>query len=153
MCSRLALSSVVLLAISLGTSCHATDDARPLEHAASEVREGWSLGFTEGRRYRVMFRSNPAPIPLAAPFDLEIEVSRGSGLPMIGTKVRIDVEATQPHAELTRQTAQIHPLGPGVFRATGLVFRNQGKWVLTVSVYVGTESGRAVFDVSPRAPL
>lgn len=99
-------------------------------------------GRVAGARYEVAFATQPAPIATGAHFALEVAVCpRGGAAP---PRV-LAVDAVMPehrHGMNYRPTVTV--LGPGRYRAEGLMFHMPGRWDLLFDVDGGAGTERLV---------
>lgn len=81
----------------------------------------------EGARHVLLFRAAPSPLPLNAPFALEISVCAKDGSAVALNKV----DAWMPaHRHGMNYRATLTSPGTGRYRAEGLLFHMPGRWEL-----------------------
>ena len=129
------MSSLMLIALTLA-SCAAP-------HPTWSV-EGEELLSNDGA-WRIRWRTEPAEIPLNAPFTIEAQA-----LPADGTRpssdIALAVDAAMPHHRHgMNRLPRMVPLGAGLFRAEGMLFHMEGRWELYFDITDGpmTERGQA----------
>ncbi|MCW5748705.1 MAG: FixH family protein [Alphaproteobacteria bacterium] len=104
--------------------------ARACEPALSG--EGVRVMRTAG--HAVAWRADPQPIPLAAPFALELAAC---GVDLSDSGATILVDADMPaHRHGMNYRASVTTLGGGRYRAEGLLFHMPGDWRLTVELRI-----------------
>ncbi|QQS15236.1 MAG: FixH family protein [Rhodospirillales bacterium] len=103
----------------------------------------------DGRRvesagYLVVYRTAPAPIAVGGRFDVELAVCPAAGkAPVRGATV----DATMPeHRHGMNYRPEMTTLGPGRYRAAGLLFHMPGLW--RVEFKLATASGTVVVGES-----
>ena len=106
--------------------------------------EGEELLSNDGA-WRIRWRTEPAEIPLNAPFTIEAQA-----LPTDGTRpssdIALAVDAAMPHHRHgMNRLPRMVPLGEGQFRAEGMLFHMEGRWELYFDITDGpmTERGQA----------
>lgn len=129
------MRALILIALTLA-SCAAP-------HPTWSV-EGEELLSNDGA-WRIRWRTEPAEIPLNAPFTIEAQA-----LPADGTRpssgIALAVDAAMPHHRHgMNRLPRMVPLGEGQFRAEGMLFHMEGRWELYFDITDGpmTERGQA----------
>lgn len=85
----------------------------------------------EGARHVLLLRSAPAPVPLNAPFAIELALCARDGAAVALPRV----DAWMPaHRHGMNYRPSVTALGPGRFRAEGLLFHMPGRWEFVVEV-------------------
>ena len=75
---------------------------------------------------QIAFAPRPAPLPAGRHFALDIVLCPAPGQPMPAS---LQVDADMPaHRHGMNYRASVTPLGPGRFRADGLMFHMAGRW-------------------------
>ncbi|MEE2681854.1 MAG: hypothetical protein VX641_05725 [Planctomycetota bacterium] len=108
------------------------------EPIAPEVE--WRTAASADERYYVRWRPLAEPIPLADPFDVEVEVWTDESMTEAGRFDRIIVDAGMPHHRHGMNIVpEISAEGPARFIARGMLFHMPGRWQLYVDLI---EDGR-----------
>ena len=95
-----------------------------------------AVGEAAGEGHRVAYRLDPSPVPLAAPFALEI-VACGPAGPFPGP---LEVDADMPaHRHGMNYAPRVAPEGEGRFRVEGMLFHMPGDW--RIKFVLRTEAG------------
>ena len=82
--------------------------------------------------HALALRSVPAPLPLNRPFALEIALCAQNGTAMAGLP---KVDAWMPaHRHGMNYRPAVTSLGPGRFRAEGMLFHMPGRWEVIVEI-------------------
>jgi hypothetical protein len=90
--------------------------------AALKAMHPW---FADGDGARIAFIVRPTPVPVGQHFDLEFTVC-GAAIP---APAKIEVDADMPaHRHGMNYRATVSALGPGTYRAQGLMFHMPGRW-------------------------
>jgi cytochrome c peroxidase len=84
--------------------------------------------------YLVTWQPDPAPLPLNAPFELEVRVRHDDGSPWPGLDVQADARMPH-HGHGMLRTPLTTDQGDGSYRIRGLLFHMAGHW--TLFLYVG----------------
>lgn len=114
--ARRLLIGAVALAVWPGVA--AATDCPPLQDAAGRL---------EKAGYRLDYRFEPARPPVGAPFSVEVALC-GPGGPGTGG---LDVDADMPaHRHAMNYRPEVRQVGPGRYRAEGLLFHMPGAWRL-----------------------
>jgi hypothetical protein len=155
MSSRWAQRSLALLLVSMcSVSCGTSEfgqsgrDLRePGRGSEAHVQAPDTSGFYElistAGSWRVVWRTEPSPIPLNEPFSVFVRVAR------VGTAdflpdIPIWVDAAMPHHQhgMNRIPEQVR-VSPDLLRADGLLFHMPGVWTLSFDVTEGAITERA----------
>jgi hypothetical protein len=97
-------------------------------------------GRATGVHYEVAFATQPAPIATGKHFALEVAVCpRGAAAPPRALKVDAEMPEHR-HGMNYRPTVSV--LGPGRYRAEGLLFHMPGRWDLRFDVDTGAGTER-----------
>lgn len=96
--------------------------------------------------YRVEYRTRPEPIPLNAPFEIDVRVSADS--PAAMDDLSLDVDGYMPdHLHGMSRRPAVEDLGQGRFSVNGMLFHMPGDWQLFFDFSHGAATERAQFDV------
>lgn len=135
----------LLLGLALGLAAIAAS-ACAFAQACKPAIEGTTL---ESKRYVLSYRTDK--VEIGSHFNLEIFVCRKPNSPEVET---LSVNATMPeHGHGMNYAPSVKKLGPGHWRAEGLMFHMQGRWELVFELRANGSSDvlRSSFDLS-RAP-
>jgi YtkA-like len=110
----------------------ADDCAAALEAAQPLVADG------DGAR--IVFVPRPAPAPVGRHFDVDFVVCAGAAA-LDATKIQVDADMPA-HRHGMNYRAAVSALGPGVYRAQGLMFHMPGRWRLIFDVALDGRSLR-----------
>lgn len=112
--------------------------AGALAAIATMARAGCGNDLGEGVRtaaalgYTIAYRADPAPIPLARHFALDVVVCPKPG---VAAPTALDVDATMPaHKHGMNYRPSVAVVGPGRYRVEGLLFHMSGAWELRFDV-------------------
>ena len=129
------MRAFLLLTLSLG-SCVTPPPSWQVEGAELPSNDGAWL---------IRWRTEPAEIPLNAPFHVEAQILPADGSqPPAELTLRVDAAMPQHRHGMNRLPRMI-TLGDGRFRAEGMLFHMEGSWELYFDVGDGplTERGQA----------
>ena len=119
---RAALVALVALLLWAAGPARAADDCG----AALKAAQPW-IAAADGAR--IAFVSRPTPPPVGQHFDLDFVVCTTS---VVRADAAIQVDADMPaHRHGMNYRATVSTLGPGVYRARGLMFHMPGRWRVT----------------------
>jgi hypothetical protein len=142
---RISSLACVVLGLSLVTACASgdgSDDAG--EHMHIDDDAGAALGscLVEGGTARIdfasgralTFTSSPSPIPLNAPFTLDVTVLPADGA-ALDDGLLLTVDATMPaHGHGMNTTPSVTSATNGSFDVTGMQLHMPGSWRMTFEV-------------------
>jgi hypothetical protein len=102
--------------------------ATPGVHAACGDALGPGARIATAPGYTVAYRADPAPIPLARHFGLDVIVCPNAG---VAAPAGLEVDAVMPaHKHGMNYRPQVAAAGPGRYRVEGLLFHMSGEWEL-----------------------
>ena len=135
---------LALLGLLLLVGCSGESEAPTSSTAAPEAvvpaEVEWRTASTADDGYYVRWRPLVEPIPLADPFDVEVEVWTDDSMTEAGRFDRIIVDAGMPHHRHGMNIVpEISPDGTARWIARGMLFHMPGRWQLYVDL---VEDGR-----------
>jgi len=144
-----AVTALMLLVATAGlAACRAPSTDRPdvAERPADGSLPAEPPGIlSNAGTYRVAWTSSPSPIPLDAPFDLQLRVWRGSAAAEPDAVV---VDARMPqHQHGMNVLPGLSAEPDGGYTARGLLFHMPGAWTVTVDVSEDGVTERAQWTV------
>lgn len=110
------------------------------ESTAATLPERVTRDSSDSGAVIVEWRSEPSPIPLNEPFELEVRVLGPDGEPLEGAALTVD--GWMPghgHGMLRRPVSERRP--DGSFRIAGMLFHMGGAWELRCQIGVREERG------------
>ena len=134
------LLALVASAVVPGAGCRpsAEPDDGVAGEAASPIE--WRSASSADGTYFVRWRPLEEPIPLADPFDVEVEVWEDDSMAVPARFDRILVDAGMPHHRHGMNVApEVGRDGPARWIARGMLFHMPGRWQLYVDLI---EDGR-----------
>ncbi|TWT40340.1 hypothetical protein RAS1_40480 [Phycisphaerae bacterium RAS1] len=142
----------VALLISLHPGC--TQRAADAGGSHRADADGYRQITSNGGAYRVRYRPRPQPIPMNAPFALDVEIEpiskdagRAGGAER--SDVMLNVDADMPeHGHGMNTKPIITRTGPGRFTVGGLLFHMPGYWEVYLDITRDNRTERAQFDVT-----
>ena len=141
MTRRFHAPPLLILCCSLLGCCTEADlppDDPTSEASASTV--AWRTASTADDGYYVRWRPLVEPIPLADPFDVEVEIWTDDSMSEPGQFDRLIVDAGMPHHRHGMNIVpEISPDGTARYIARGMLFHMPGRWQLYVDL---VEDGR-----------
>ena len=109
-------------------------------------------GYTANSGYYVSYDSDPAPIPVNAPFVLGIDVFTDDSKSSRVSDVTVDADAEMPeHGHGMNLLPPTEAVGDGRFEADGFLFHMTGYWEIIVYVNGPDGSEDIRFPVELRA--
>lgn len=103
---------------------------------------------TDDGRFLVRWRALPEPIPEGASFALDAWVFDGAHPEVLVDDIGFDFDASMPqHGHGMNRLARVAKLGPGAWRAEGLLFHMPGSWQLAFDITRGARTDRARAEV------
>ncbi|MCI0362618.1 MAG: hypothetical protein L0Y44_10875 [Phycisphaerales bacterium] len=121
----------------------------PNEAAQALARSEQSLISANGT-YRIVYLTDPTPIPLNEPFAIRVKVFDGRDQSRLLSDVQLDVDGRMPHHRhgMNRQPI-VSAHGDGFFDVAGMLFHMPGRWELYFDVTRDgqTERGQAVIHL------
>jgi YtkA-like len=94
----------------------------------------------ENARYQVAYRTEPQTVPVGTHFVVDFAVCP-RGKAAAPTAVRVDANMPD-HRHGMNYRPQVTTIGPGVYRAEGLLFHMPGRWDLTFDIVAGNATQR-----------
>ncbi len=90
----------------------------------------------------------PSPIPFNEPYALAIDVARAASPDVLEPDATLQLTARMPeHNHGMNRYPVVERVGPGRFRASGMLFHMSGFWELVVNVQAGDEQDQAVMRI------
>ncbi len=115
---------------------------------AVAVIDGARHGTSRDGAFTVSWTSDPDPLPFNALFSVVVEVTRTASPDEPAADVDVLIGAFMPgHGHGMNRLPRLTRLGPGRFRADGMLFHMPGTWELVVSIYAGQQSDLAVLPI------
>lgn len=129
----LGLLLLLLVGCSGESEAPTTSTAAPEAAVSADVE--WRTASTADDGYYVRWRPLVEPIPLADPFDVEVEVWTDDSMTEAGRFDRILVDAGMPHHRHGMNIVpEISPDGTARWIARGMLFHMPGRWQLYVDL-------------------
>lgn len=137
---RLALAS---LWCGLAVACASVDG----DERAQPPEPAWQRVASNGGAFVVEYSTRPAPIPLNAPFEVDVRVFGPDGA--LATDVDVVVDAWMPaHRHGMNRASRVERQPDGTFVARGMLLHMAGLWNLTIDVSRGGSTDRAQLDLT-----
>lgn len=133
-------------------TCCATEASELL---APPAALGWSVASSERGSFTARWRSDPDPLPVNEPFQLDLVLERGdttgaeSGDALEAVEVYVHAWMPDHRHGMLRQPVAT-PLGEGRYRVRGALLHMGGYWQLHVDVVSDGQLERASFDLDVR---
>ncbi len=94
----------------------------------------------DNARYQIAYRTEPQTVPTGAHFVVDFAVCP-RGKAAAPTAVRVDANMPD-HRHGMNYKPVVTKVGPGVYRAEGLLFHMPGRWDLTFDIVTGNTTQR-----------
>ena len=124
-------------AIAIVAGCKGVSGHREVVSTPQTTGDG--LASASGQ-YVVIYKTHPTPIPLNAPFDIDVRVLDAKNRSEALRDIKLDVDGRMPHHRhgMNRQP-QVTQRSDGSFHVQGMLFHMPGRWELYFDV---TRDGR-----------
>lgn len=150
---------VIAAMLSLASGVCGCESTRPREASPSvdqpatappaPLRGTIHTGQSDDGQYRLKYATDPDPLPLNEPFQIDVLIERMAAAGLSWDRVSLSVDARMPeHHHGMNVEPRVEALGNGRFRVTRMLFHMPGYWELYFDIDVNGVTTRVQFEIT-----